>query len=373
MNDTTVLTQAAIQGHAQRRDALSERMLRSTAGLFDIFTIYIGHVLGFYQALDTGRYITSTELAEATGTHERYAREWLEQQTVAGIVEVKDETQGALARCFHLPSGHREVLVECESLNYLAPLTQIAVGAVYPIHAVLEACRSGGGVPYAAYGADLRQGQAGMNRNLFLYELGQQHLPTIIDVHSRLLADPPARVADIGCGTGWSSIGMALAYPKVQVDGFDLDAPSVEEAWANAHAHGLGDRLTFHARDAGSESLNGRYDLVTAFECIHDLGNPVGALRTMRRLAGDRGAVIVMDERVGDRFTATGNEVEWMMYGWSVLHCLPVGMADSQPSAGTGTVMRADTLREYAQEAGFRKVDVLPIENFFFRFYRLYG
>lgn len=361
------------QDHVAQRDALVERMLTSTAGLFNIFTIYMGHALGFYQALASTEAMTSTDLATQTGTHERYAREWLEQQTVSEILAVEDETQEALARRYHLPPGHREVLVERESLNYLAPLAQIAVGAVYPIHAVLDAYRSGGGVPFGAFGADMRAGQAGMNRNLFLYELGQHHLPAIPDLHARLGANPPARIADIGCGLGWSSIGMALAYPNVQVDGFDLDELSIEEAWANARAYGLTDRLTFHARDAGSELLNGRYDLVTAFECIHDLGNPVGVLRTMRRLAGANGAVIVMDERVGDSFTAKGNEVEWMMYGWSVLHCLPVGMADAQPSAATGTVMRTATLRQYAQTAGFQEVEVLPIENLFFRFYRLHG
>jgi hypothetical protein len=92
----------------------------------------------------------------------------------------------------------------------------------------------------------------------------------------------------------------------------------------------------------------------------------------MRRLISDNGAVIIMDERVGDTFTPGGNEVEWMMYGWSVLHCLPVGMVD-QPSAETGTVMRAGTVRRYAKEAGFRDVEVLPIDNFFFQFYRLHA
>jgi 2-polyprenyl-3-methyl-5-hydroxy-6-metoxy-1,4-benzoquinol methylase len=371
MNHTQ--TPSMIQDHTQQRDALVERVLQSTAGLFDIFTIYLGHALGFYQALATTGYMTSTELAQQTGTHERYAREWLEQQTVAQLLAVEDETQDALARRYALPSGHREVLVERESLNYLTPLVQSAVGAVYPIHAVLDAYRTGSGVPFGAYGPDLRAGQAGMNRNLFLYELGQNYLPAIPALHARLRAEPPARIADIGCGLGWSSIGMALAYPNVQVDGFDLDEPSIEEAWANARTYGLTDRLTFHARDAGSEVLNGRYDLVTAFECIHDLSNPVGALRTMRRLAGEAGAVIVMDERVADTFTAKGNEVERMMYAWSVLHCLPAGMADTHPSAATGTVMRTDTLRRYAQAAGFRDVEVLPIDNNNFRFYRLHG
>jgi hypothetical protein len=102
------------------------------------------------------------------------------------------------------------------------------------------------------------------------------------------------------------------------------------------------------------------------------MANPVEALQTMRRLVKDNGAVLIVDERVGDIFTPEGNDVEWMMYGWSVLHCLPVGMAD-QPSAGTGTVMRTGTLREYARQAGFRQVEVLPIDNFFFRIYRLYN
>ena len=92
----------------------------------------------------------------------------------------------------------------------------------------------------------------------------------------------------------------------------------------------------------------------------------------MRQLAGERGAVLVVDERVGDTFTAAGNEVEWMMYGWSILHCLPVGMADT-PSAETGTVLRPDTLRRYAGEAGFRRTEILPIDNLFFRFYRLHA
>jgi SAM-dependent methyltransferase len=211
-----------------------------------------------------------------------------------------------------------------------------------------------------------------MNRAMFLQELGQLWLPAIADLHARLQGDPPARVADIGCGAGWSSIGLAQAYPKVQVDGYDLDAPSIELARANLQTANLNGRVKFHVRDAGDPDLAGTYDLVTAFECVHDMADPVGALRTMRRLVNGSGSVIIVDERVGDTFTPTGNEVEWMMYGWSVLHCLPVGMAD-QPATGTGTVMRAGTLRRYAEAAGFRQVEVLPVDNFFFRFYRLYA
>jgi 2-polyprenyl-3-methyl-5-hydroxy-6-metoxy-1,4-benzoquinol methylase len=356
--------------HVAQRDAFLERMLTSASGVFEMFSIYIGDRLGFYQALAQGDALTSAELAARTATHERYAREWLEQQTVAGILEVEDAAAGDAARRFRLPPGHAEVLADRESLNYLTPLAQLLVGATRPLDALLGAYRTGGGVPYGDYGVDLREGQASMNRTMFLQQLGQEWLPAIPDIHARLQADPPARVADIGCGAGWSSIGIAQAYPKVHVDGYDLDAPSVELAQANAAAAGLAERVQFHVRDAGDPALAGQYNLVTAFECVHDMSNPVGALRAMRTLVGDGGAVMIVDERVGETFTPTGNEIEGMMYGWSVLHCLPVGMAD-QPSAATGTVMRPDTLRRYAREAGFRDVEILPIDNFFFRFYRL--
>ena len=134
----------------------------------------------------------------------------------------------------------------------------------------------------------------------------------------------------------------------------------------------MADRVTFHCRDAGDPELAGQYDLATAFECIHDMSNPVAVLGSMRRLVGERGAVLVVGEKVADRFTAPGDEVERLMYGFSILHCLPVGMAD-QPSVGTGTVIRESTMRRYAEEAGFRETEVLPIEHDFFRFYRLHA
>ena len=355
----------------QQRDAFVERLLQSTSGTFDIFTIHIGTRLGFYQALAAADgALTAAELASRTATYERYVREWLEQQTVTGILAVEDANAEADARRFYIPAGHLEVLAERDSLNYLAPLAQLVGGAVYPLASVLEAYRHGGGVPFSDYGADLREGQGGMNRVLFLKQLGNEWLPAIPDVHARLQAEPPARIADIGCGVGWSSIGIAQAYPQVQVDGYDLDEPSIAQARTNALEAGLTDQVTFHAQDASDTELAGRYDLVTAFECVHDMSDPVRVLRTMRGMASEKGVVLVMDERVAHTFMGHENEVEWMMYGWSVLHCLPVGMAE-QPSAKTGTVMRTDTLRHYAKEAGFSDIEILPIENFFFRFYRL--
>ena len=357
--------------YEQQRDGFVERMLRSARGTFEIFTIYVGHMLGYYRALSAAEGATVAELAERTGTHSRYVKEWLEQQASIGILDVAASAADENVRRFRLSEAHAEVLADTESLNYLAPLAQIVVGAANPVARVLEAYRSGAGVPYGDYGADLREGQAGMNRAMFLTLMGTEWLPSIPDLHQRLQAGPAARIADIGCGLGWSSIGMAQAYPKVIVDGYDADEPSVKAARENAREAGVAERVRFHVQDASNADLQGRYDLVTAFECVHDMADPVGALRTMLGLAGETGSVLVMDERVADVFAPNGSEVEQIFYGFSVLHCLPVGMVE-QPSAGTGTVMRPDTLKQYASQAGFCDAEILPIDNYFFRFYRLW-
>jgi 2-polyprenyl-3-methyl-5-hydroxy-6-metoxy-1,4-benzoquinol methylase len=371
---TTVATPAdqthSSEQEAEQRDALVERLFEAVLSFNDLHMVYVGDRLGLYRALADGGPTTSVELAQATGTHERYVREWLEHQAVGGLLEVDDASLEAKARRYRLPTGHVEVLLERDSLNYLAPFVRMMVGLARPLPAVLEAFRSGGGVPYIdfTYDADFCEGQEDMNRVQYVNLLGSKWLPALPDVHARLRQDPPARVVDVACGTGWSSIAIARAYPKVRVDGFDLDEPSITRAKRNAAETGLEDRVSFEVRDAAD--LDGRYDLVTVFEAIHDMSRPVEVLTAIRDLVADGGAVIIADERVAESFTAPGDEVERLMYGWSVLHCLPVGMAD-QPSAGTGTAMRPATLREYALAAGFHDVEVLAIENDFWRFYRL--
>ncbi len=357
---------------AEQRDALIERLLGSTLATWDLAAVFLGTQLGLYESLAADGPATAGQLAARTLTAERYVREWLEQQAVSGLLSVDNPEASSAGRRYRLPDAYAEVLTERESLNYLAPLPQIVLGALSPLQRILEVFRTGAGIAYHEYGTHLHEGQAGMNRNAFLYQLGEEWLPSIPDVHARLVADPPARIADIGCGHAWSSIGMARAYPKARVDGFDLDAASVRAAREHVQRMGLAGRVNVEERDAGDSALVGQYDLVTAFECVHDMPDPVGVLRTMRRMANGAGAVIVMDERVRERFVPEPDTVEQFMYGFSILHCLPVGMLGEHP-AGTGTVMRPDTLRAYATEAGFRDIEILPIENFFFNFYRLWS
>ena len=352
-----------------QREALVERVFGATLATMDLFSVYLGDRLGYYRALAAGGPATSAELAVRTGTHERYAREWLEQQAVTGILEVENADADAGQRRFRLPAGHVEPMTDPDSLYAMTPLAQIFAGCVKPLPQILDAFRTGGGVPYEDYGADLAEGQAGSTRPMFHNQLAQEWLPAMPDIHARLQS-AGARVADIGMGFGRSSIAIARAYPNVRVDGFDLDTSSVQAARANAEAAGVADRVTFQVRDAGDPALAGRYDLACAFECIHDMADPVATLRAMRRLVGGGGTMLIADEKVADRFTAPGDDVERYMYGFSILHCLPVGMVD-KPSAGTGTVMRQSTMTGYAEAAGCRAVAVLPIAHDFFRFYRL--
>jgi SAM-dependent methyltransferase len=358
----------------QRRDALVGRMFGAGIATGELATIYLGGKLGLYSALRQAGPSTAGELARRAGTHERSTREWLEQQAVAGILDVDDGGAPADTRRYSLSEGHAEVLLERDSLNYLGGLAQTVTGILVHMPELVAALRTNGAVAFASFGEDAREGQASMNRPAYVNQLASEWLPQVPDIHSRLLADPPARVADVGCGAGWASIALARAYPKIHVDGFDVDAASVELARTNAREAGVADRVSFDVCDISTPTErpapDDRYDLVMALETIHDMGRPVEALRNMRMYLAAGGSVLIMDERVAEQFTAPGDEVERFMYLSSVLFCLPTGLADS-PSAGTGTVMRPATLQAYATEAGFGDVQILPIENPFWRFYRL--
>jgi ubiquinone/menaquinone biosynthesis C-methylase UbiE len=353
-----------------RRDALVGKLFNAAVEAFDLVNVYLGDRLGLYRVLADRGPQSSRELAASAGIHERYAREWLEQQAASGILEVTEEADDPGARRFRLPEGHDEVLLDRDSLNFGAPFGQFLAAATRPLPQLMEAFRSGAGLPYEAYGEDLIEGQAAFTRPLFLNLLGQEWLPAIPAVDARLRADPPARVVDIACGGGISSIAIARAYPEVRVVGVDFDVPSIELARRNLQGSGVEDRVTFVARDAAELPDRGEYDLVTIFEALHDMSYPVSVLGTARRLLTDEGAVLVCDERTADAFQAPAEDLERFYYGISVLHCLPVGMV-GEAAAGTGTVMRVETVRRYATEAGFSRFEVLPIESDFYRFYLL--
>jgi SAM-dependent methyltransferase len=344
-------------------EQFADRLLASSLGSIEMYAVHIGDRLGYYRVL-ASRDVTAEELAVATHTDERYAREWLEQQTASGIIDVD---LGGAAPVFSLPVSHRPVLSDATDGNYLAPLARMLTSAGERMPELLEAYRTGGGVPWALFGQDMREAQADMNRPFFQNELAGV-LRGLGRVHE-LLSRPGALAADVGCGAGWSSIHVAKAYPNVTVHGFDIDAPTIDLARHNAGSEGVTDRVTFSTDDIAARKFDARYDVVFAFECIHDMPRPVEALRAMRSMLRDDGLCVVMDEAVGEAFTGEADEVERLMYGYSLLVCLPDGRS-SQPSAATGTVMRPSVLGGYALDAGFS--DCRPVaEAAFFRFYEL--
>ena len=346
---------------------LAERFRQAEIAALDLYVVYLGERLGLYRALAEEGAATSAELAERTGTAERYIREWLEHQAVAGFLEVDDDAASAAARRYSVPSEHLAVLVDRDSLAFSAHKAIEVVRGGRRLPEVVEAFRNGGGIPPLQWEPE---GRPDFNRPRFVNLLGKEWLPAIPEVHQRLTADPPARVADIACGTGWSSIAMALAYPAITVDGFDLDVDAVAQARRNASSSEVGGRVTFRAADAADPGFSGRYDLATIFEALHDMARPVEALRAARSLLAEGAWVLVADELVGERFAIPAGDRERYTYGWSVISCLPDAMGDSE-TAATGAIMRPSTLRDYAHEAGFQSAEVLPIETEYWRFYRL--
>ncbi len=355
---------------AEAAGALAEQTFGAVIGALELAGIYLGDRLGLYAALAERGPATAAELAARTATDARYVREWLEQQAAAGIVSCDDASAAPEHRRFALPAGHADALLNPDSLAAVPGMVRLALGSLAILPRLLDAFVTGAGIPYAEYGADVREGIADSNRPLFTQLLGSEWLPAVPEVHGRLTR-ASARVADLACGCGWSSLSLARAYPLASVDGLDEDAASIAQARRNAQDAGLDARVRFFRQDAADDALTGTYDLVTIFEALHDMARPVEALRAARGLLAEGGSVIVADERAGEHFTAPAEDpLDRLFYGFSVLHCLPVGRVD-QPSAATGTVMRPHTLRQYADAAGFSRAEVLPIEHDVWRFYRL--
>lgn len=354
----------------EEAETLVGRLFEGALGTVDILTVYIGDRLGLYTALRENGDMTAAELATRCSIDERYAREWLEQQAVTGILTVDDAAAPEDARRYSLPGGHALVLTDPDSTFSMAPLARAFVASAMVLPKILDAFRTGGGVPWSDFGADGIEAQGDFNRPWLLSSFGTEYLPLISRVHERLEDDPPARVADFACGVGWASIAIADAYPKAIVTGFDLDESSIAIARRNASERGLSDRVTFEVQDIAEAPLAEGYDLVVVIEAIHDLSRPVEALSSIRKVLATNGCAIVADEKTNDAFTAPSDELERLYYGFSVLCCLPAGMSE-QPSAATGTVMRADTMRSYAADAGFSDVEILDIPHDLLRFYLL--
>jgi len=348
--------------------ALAERFVNAGLATMELFTVHLGLRHGLYRALhDLGR-ATPRDVASAANVHPRYAREWLEQQAVAGLIATVAVADDPHATTYELPAAHGPVLLDEDSPYFTAPMARFMAGIAGTLPALESAFRTGDGVPYAAYGADTREAIAGLNRPMYRADLAKEWLAALPDVQARL-ATGDGRVLDLGCGEGWSSIALAEAFPDVRVDGVDLDEPSLVRARRHAMRAGVADRVTFTTADASAASP-GAYDLICVFEALHDMADPVAVLSTARTRLADGGTVLIADEKVAETFTAPGDDVERLNYAFSVLHCLPATRAEGAVEEA-GTVLRPQVVRRYAEQAGFTSVEVLPVAHDFWRFYRL--
>lgn len=354
---------------AEQVEAFSERLFGAVLDGVELLDIVLGMRLGLYRVLAQRASTTSGELARAAGIAERYAREWLEQQAAAAILDVDDPAADPGSRRYTLSPAKAHVLLERDSDAYMAPFVEVIIVAARWVDQLESAYRTGAGIPYADFG--IHDLQAAMSRPSFKNHLVQSWLPALPDVHAKLAAGT-ARVAEIGCGEGVAAVEIAKAFPGAGIDGFDPDDASIAAARRIAAEEGVADRVRFEVSDAAGTTAAGPYDLVYCVEMLHDVSDPVGVLAAMRRLRGEDGAVLVVDERAAERFGAPGEPLERLLYAFSTLHCLPAGMAD-QPSAATGTVIRPDTVRRYATGAGFASVEELPVEHPMFRLYRMAG
>lgn len=358
-------------------DAYADRVVAAVLGFAETASIVMGDALGWYAALAAAGSggLAPAELADGTGTQERYAREWLEQQAMAGFVELVPG-----AHSFRLPGGAAEALVHEGSLTALIPMVRMLRAGVANMPELLQAYRNGGGVPWARLGADARESQADGNRPWFEQRLAAA-LASVGPVHE-VLSRKDAKITDLGCGCGWSTLALARAYPGAALTGIDVDGPSIHQARENALALGLQGRAAFRLADAAGPVAPGSQDAVFIFEALHDMPFPVQVLAAVRAMVKPDGVVVVMDEAVADTFspagatpggaTDGGEVLERLMYVYSLFVCLPDSLS-TPGSAGTGTLMRPPVLERYAAEAGFSLVERLPIEDFsVFRFYRLH-
>ncbi len=352
-------------------DALVGRLFEASLGMFEIMAVYLGERLGLYRALRDGGPATAAELAGRAGIDGRYAREWLEQQAACGMLDVDDVLAAPDDRRFTLPDAFVEPLLDPDSQASMAPVVRAVVASSAALPQLLRAYRTGRGVEWSDYGADMIEGQGDFNRPWLRSSFGSEILPAIPEIHARLTASPPARVADVACGVGWAAIAIANAYPGVTVDGFDLDSGSIELARNNAESAGVADRVKFDVRDASDPAAIGQYDVAVVIEAIHDLSRPVEALTAIRRMLKPGGVALIADEKTEDRFTAPAGEIERMYYGFSLLTCLPAAMND-RPTAATGAVLRAEGMKRYAADAGFSATEVLAEPSLdMLRFYKL--
>ncbi|MEE4022775.1 class I SAM-dependent methyltransferase [Gordonia sp. PKS22-38] len=310
--------------------------------------VVLGDKLGYYRALAAHGPSTPAGLAEATGTGEPYAREWLNAQAAGGYVTY-DPGRGT----YTLPAEHAVALTDENSPAFLPGFFQIALGTVHDTTSVIEAARAGAGYGWHEHDTDVHIGCERFFRPSYHAYLISEWLPALDGVVERLTAG--TTVADVGCGHGASTILMAQAFPASTFLASDYHAESIEIARARAEAAGVGDRVQFEV--APADGFSGRdYGLVTMFDCLHDMGDPVGAAEHVRSALAADGTWMIVEPQAGDHVEDNLNPVGRAYYGFSTLLCTPASLSQDVGLA-LGTQAGPAKIRAVTTAAGFTRFD----------------
>jgi SAM-dependent methyltransferase len=303
-------------------DKLNEFVFRAVdevGATLNAALVVMGDKLGLYRALAGAGGLTSVELARRTGVGERYVRDWLNAQAAGGYVEY-DPGQGT----YTLPPEQTIALTDDQSPAYLPGFFQIALGSVIDSPRITESARSGEGVGWHEHNHDVFDGCERFFRPGYNANLVPAWLPSLDGVVEKLEAG--GRVADIGCGHGSSTILMAQAFPKSTFVGSDYHQGSIDTARRRAEEAGVADRVSFETA-AASTHPGGDYDLVTMFDCLHDMGDPVGAARQVRQALKPDGTWMIVEPMAGDRVEDNLNPVGRAYYGFSTFLCTPASLS----------------------------------------------
>jgi 2-polyprenyl-3-methyl-5-hydroxy-6-metoxy-1,4-benzoquinol methylase len=308
--------------------------------------VVMGDKLGLYRALAGSGGLLPAELAERTGTAERYVREWLNAQAAGGFVSY-DADSGRYA----LPPEQTVALTDPDSPAYLPGFFQIALGSVIDSPKIADKLRSGEGFGWHEHVHDVHEGCERFFRPGYNAHLIAEWLPALEGVVAKL--ERGARVADVGCGHGASTILMAQAFPNSTFVGFDYHDGSIETARQRAQEAGISDRVRFEAASADAYDGAG-YDLVTMFDCLHDMGDPIGSARHVRQTLGPDGTWMIVEPHAGDRVEDNLNPVGRAYYAFSTLLCTPASLSQDVGLA-LGAQAGEARIRDVVQAAGFNR------------------
>ena len=321
--------------------------------------VVMGDKLGLYKALAGAGPLSPAELAERTGISERYAQEWLNAQAAGGYVEY-DPDSGR----YVLPPEQAMAMTDETSPAYLPGFFQIALGTVIDSPRITEAAKTGAGIGWHDHVGDVHEGCERFFRPGYNAHLVAEWLPALEGVVPKLQSG--ARVADVGCGHGASTVLMAQAYPASTFVGYDYHDASIETAKQRAGVAGVEDRVRFQVSPAASFPGAG-YDLVTMFDCLHDMGDPLGAARHVRESLAPDGTWMIVEPAAGDRVEDNLNPVGRAYYGFSTLLCTPSSLAQ-EVGLALGAQAGEARIRAIATGAGFssfRRVEGTPFNTVF--------